>query len=106
MVFSAEASLPPPVPTVLSIVSGDNQSGLTGEALVNPFVVEVQDQNNAPMGGVAVTFAVSKGSGSLSPETGLTAANGQAESQVYAWQQSRHEHSHGQRRRNHRNRNL
>ena len=81
VVFSAEASLPPPVPTVLSIVSGDNQSGLTGEALVNPFVVEVQDQNNAPMGGVAVTFAVSKGSGSLSPETGLTAANGQAESQ-------------------------
>ena len=79
VVFSAEAN--PRMPTTLSIVLGDNQSGLTGETLVNPFVVEVQDQNNAPMGGVAVTFAVSEGSGSLSPETGLTAANGRAESQ-------------------------
>ena len=79
VVFSAEAN--PRMPTTLSIVLGDNQSGLTGETLVNPFVVEVQDQNNAPIGGVAVTFAVSEGSGSLSPETGLTAANGRAESQ-------------------------
>ena len=36
VVFSAEATPPPPAPTVLSIVSGDNQSGLTGTTLTNP----------------------------------------------------------------------
>ena len=79
-VFSAEASLPPPVTTVLSIVSGDNQEGLTGEALVNPFVIEVRDQYVAPMAGVTVTFAVSEGGGSLSSEMVMTDANGRAES--------------------------
>ena len=79
-VFSAEAGLPPPVATVLSIVSGDNQEGLTGEALVNPFVIEVRDQYVAPMAGVTVTFAVSEGGGSLSAATATTDANGRAES--------------------------
>ena len=80
VVFSAEATPPPPAPTVLSVISGDNQSGLTGEALVNPFVVEVRDQYDDPMEGVTVTFAVLAGDGSLSSEMGLTDANGQAES--------------------------
>ena len=79
-VFSAEASLPPPEPTVLSIVSGDNQNGLTGEALANPFVVEVRDQYDDPMAGVTVTFTVLTGGSSLSLEMGVTDANGQAES--------------------------
>ena len=78
--FSAEAALPPPVPTTLSIVSGDNQSGLTGEALANPFVVEVRDQYDDPMEGVTVTFAVSAGGGTPSPEIITTDANGRAES--------------------------
>ena len=46
------------MPTALSIISGDNQSGLTSEALANPFVIEVRDQNGGPMEGVTVTFAV------------------------------------------------
>ena len=79
-VFSAEASLPPPVATALSIVSGDNQSGLTGEALANPFVVEVRDQYDAPIAGVTVTFAVSEGGGALSATTATTNADGRAES--------------------------
>ena len=79
-VFSAEASLPPPVPTALSIVSGDNREGLTGEVLANPFVVEVRDQYDDPMDGIAVTFAVTAGGGSLSATTGMTDANGRAES--------------------------
>ena len=78
-VFSAEASLPPPVPTVLSIVSGDNQSGLTGEVLANPLVIEVRDQYDDPMAEVTVTFAVSDGGGSLSSEMVMTDANGRAE---------------------------
>ena len=79
-VFSAEASLPPPVPTVLSTVSGDNQTGLTGEVLANPFVVEVRDQYDAPMEGVTVTFVVSVGGGMLSDTTAITDANGLAQS--------------------------
>ena len=79
-VFNAEASLPPPEPTTLLIVSGDNQNGLTGEVLAYPFVVEVRDQYVAPMAGVTVTFAVSEGGGSLSAATATTDANGRAES--------------------------
>ena len=78
-VFSAEASLPPPMPTTLAAVSGDNQTGLTGETLLNPFVVEVHDQYDAVMEGVTVTFTLLTGGGSLSAETTTTDANGQAE---------------------------
>ena len=64
--FRAEAIPPPPIPTALEYVSGNNQSGLAGEALMQPFVVEVRDQYEDPMEGVTVTFAVSVGGGSLS----------------------------------------
>ncbi len=79
-VFNVEASLPPPVATSLSIVSGDNQTGLTGAVLANSFVVEVRDQYDDPMPGVTVTFGVLTGGGSLSAATATTDANGRAES--------------------------
>ena len=78
--FSAEATLPSPDPTSLSIISGDNQKGLTGEPLPNPLVTEVRDQRGDPMAGVTVTFTVLTGSGTLSAETVMTDANGRAES--------------------------
>ena len=78
--FSAEAVLPPPVPTSLSIVSGDNQTGVIGAALANPFVVEVRDQRGDPMASATVTFAVTAGGGTLSAGTATTDANGRAES--------------------------
>ena len=78
--FSAEATLSSPTPTNLSIISGDNQEGLTGEALTNPLVTEVRDQHGASMAGVTVTFTVLTGSGTLSAETVMTDANGRAES--------------------------
>ena len=59
-IFNAEATLPPPTPTNLSIMSGDNQKGLTGEPLTNPFIVQVHDQYGNPMAGVPVTFTVSE----------------------------------------------
>ena len=77
-VFSAEATLPPPTPTRLLNISGDNQTGVTGEPLANPFVVEVRDQRGNPMGGVTVTFTVIGGGGVLSAETATANANGQA----------------------------
>ena len=80
VVFSAEATTTPSVPTVLSIISGDNQTGLAGETLANPFVVEVRDGNDTPVAGVTVTFTVLTGGGTLSVTTGTTDANGQSES--------------------------
>ena len=77
VVFSAEGILPP-TPSILSIVSGDNQSGVIGEALANPFVVEVRDENGNPLEGVTVTFAVSAGGGTLSAGAVTTDANGRA----------------------------
>ena len=78
--FSAEVTPPPPIPTTLEYVSGNNQSGLTGEALMQPFVVEVHDQYDDPMEGVTVTFAVSIGGGSLSDMSVDSDANGLARS--------------------------
>ena len=80
VVFSAEATTLPPMPTALESVSGNNQNGLTGEALANPFVVEVRDQYDDLMEGVTVTFVVSAGGGSLSDTSVDTDANGLAQS--------------------------
>ena len=67
--FNAEAALPPPIPMTLSIVSGENQEGLTGEPLANPFIVQVHDQYGNPMEGVPVTFTVSETDGMLTDAT-------------------------------------
>ena len=80
VVFRAEATPPPPIPTTLEYVSGDNQSGLTGETLMQPFVVEVHDQYDDPMEGVTVTFVVSIGGGSLSDTSVDSDVNGLARS--------------------------
>ena len=91
----------PPVlePASQKSISGDNQKGLTGEALANPFVVEVRDQYDAPMEGITVKFNVLAGSGSLSATTVITDANGRAGEYADAWRQSRHEHRRGECRR-------
>ena len=67
------------VATTLSKISGDNQQGAPGEALANPFVVAVQDQNGNPLAGTTVTFAVTAGGGTLTATTPTTDANGQAQ---------------------------
>ena len=66
-------------PTLLKIL-GDNQRRLPGETLAYPFVVEARDENGSPFAGVSVTFAVTKGGGTLSIQTTTTDANGRAES--------------------------
>ena len=80
VVFRAEAILPPPMPTTLERISGDNQMSLIGEALTNPFIVEVRDQYSAPMEGITVTFTVTAGGGALSTASAMTDSSGQAES--------------------------
>ena len=78
--FRAEATPPLPIPTTLEYVSGNNQSGLTGETLMQPFVVEVYDQYDDPMEGVTVTFVVNIGGGSLSDTSVDSDVNGLARS--------------------------
>ncbi len=67
-------------PARLDPISGDNQSGVPGAALPNPFVVEVKDENGLTFEGVPVAFAVTAGGGSLNPPNTTTEFNGRAES--------------------------
>ena len=61
-------------------VSGDNQTGATFAPLVQPFVVEVQDENGAASADVSVTFTVVTGGGTLRTTNTTTDANGGAQS--------------------------
>ena len=67
-------------PTPPLKISGDDQQGVLGAALTQPFVVEVQDGTSTPFEGVPVTFTVAAGGGTVHPETVLTDENGRAES--------------------------
>src|SRR5204862_1173008 len=53
--------------TQLTIHAGDTQSATVGTALATPPAVFVQDQFGNPVAGVAVTFAVTSGGGTVSP---------------------------------------
>ena len=68
------------IPETLDIVSGNDQEGLPGAALENPFVVEVRDRFDNPFSGAQVTFAVTSGGGRLSVSTATTDSDGRAES--------------------------
>ena len=65
-------------PEEIRIIAGDNQTGPAGGSLGRPFVVEVRDENRAPMPGITVRFTVTAGGGSLNLETTRTNANGRA----------------------------
>ena len=67
-------------PTTLDKVGGDGQEGSSGSTLVAPLVVSLLDQGGSPMAGVAVTFAVTAGGGTLSATTATTDAQGRAAS--------------------------
>ena len=69
-------------PDAIVQVSGNNQTGKPGSRLANPFVVEVIDANDDPVSGVTVNFAVTKGGGSVSPETATTNASGRASTRL------------------------
>ena len=76
---TAECEVPsPPRPTMLRIVSGNNQSGEVGKPLAQPFIVGVLDQAGKPLQGTAVTFVVTAGNRLLSGHTIHTDVYGQA----------------------------
>ena len=66
------------VPRTLTLVSGNDQQGLVGRPVGDPFVVSVLDQNGEPFAGAAVTFAVTAGDGTMSVETATTDSMGRA----------------------------
>ena len=53
----------------LSKTSGDNQAGVSGAVLENPFVIEVRDENGSVLEGISITFALTAGDGTLSTTT-------------------------------------
>ena len=53
------------ITTGLSKVSGDNQAGVSGVVLPNPFVIEARAENLSTLEGVSVTFTVITGDGTL-----------------------------------------
>jgi hypothetical protein len=59
-------------------VSGGGQTGQAGSGLGAPLVVEVLDDGENPVSGVAVTWTVESGGGSVSPASATTGADGRA----------------------------
>ncbi len=77
VLISAETALITPG---LSKISGDNQAGMSGATLTNPFVIEVRDENLSTLEGISVTFTVTAGGGTLNTTHTTTDENGRAES--------------------------
>lgn len=67
-----------PVPARLEAVSGDAQSGEVASTLGEPLVVEVEDAAGTPLAGVAVSWSVVTGGGTLSPSSSFTDGRGRA----------------------------
>ncbi len=82
MACSGGGGTAPTGPTAASIVkvSGDQQTGATSQALAAPLIVQVNDRNNQPVAGVALSFAVQTGGGSVNPTSATTGTNGRAQS--------------------------
>ena len=67
-------------PTSVTVVSGNNQTGVVGTALTAPLVVSVTDANKNPISGVSVTFAGINAS--VNPTSAQTDSSGHASTQV------------------------
>lgn len=69
------------MPSHLGIASGNNQTAAAGAALAAPLVARVTDQSGNPVAGVAVSWAIVSGGGTLNTTQSLTNTSGLA--QVY-----------------------
>jgi hypothetical protein len=74
----ASSTAPIRVATTLTLTSGNNQSGSRGEVLPNPLVVRVDDQTGKPLAGVAVTWTVTTGGGTVDHASSSTGSDGTA----------------------------
>ena len=65
-----------------SKVSGDNQIGVSGAVLAQPFVIELRDENLSTLEGISVAFTVTAGGGTLNVTSTTTDEKGRAESRL------------------------
>ena len=65
-------------PIQLQKVAGDAQTGIAGQTLASPLVVQVNDAGGRPIPGVSVTFSVTAGEGSLVTVSTTTGPDGRA----------------------------
>ncbi len=68
---------PPDAATTIEMAAGNGQTGTVGQALPNPLVALVTDDNGSPVAGVSVSWAAQSG-GSVSPSTATTGSDGRA----------------------------
>jgi hypothetical protein len=62
----------------LVLMSGNGQTGSTGQPLANPFSVEVTDAHGNPVSGASVAFSVTSGGGTLNATAATTNSLGMA----------------------------
>jgi alpha-tubulin suppressor-like RCC1 family protein len=74
--FTATARAAPP--QTITVLTGNNQSGSPGAPLPDSLRVRLTDQFGNPVSGVTILWAPLAGSGSVSPTTSVTDANGRA----------------------------
>ncbi len=63
--------------SVLTLVSGNGQSGATGVALAQPVVLRVTNASGGGVSGTTVNFAIVTGGGSVAPTSAVSDATGQ-----------------------------
>ncbi len=71
-----------PPPGAVSVVSGNGQVGLIGQALAVPLVVKVASSSGVAVKGAGVVFAVTTGTANVSPASTVTDSSGQAKTSV------------------------
>jgi len=76
-----DGNIGPVVPAAIEAVSGDQQAGRVSSVLSEPLQVRVTDAAGSPARGVAVAWAVVQGSGTVSPASSTTDADGRAATQ-------------------------
>jgi hypothetical protein len=67
-----------PVPTILTIVAGDGQTGTVNQPVPTPVSVHMVDQFNNAMQGYAITWTVRSGGGRVDNTTTVTNLEGNA----------------------------
>jgi len=76
---TAEVNVAGENPASLGKISGDGQVGGAGTVLPAPLAIRVLSSSGAPLQGIAVQWEVTQGGGSVSRNSGLTDANGEAQ---------------------------
>lgn len=71
-----------PNPAAITVVEGEAQQGVVGQALPGPFIVQVSDRSGNPIAGKRVVFSLTTGeAGTLDPAEVNTDASGRAATQ-------------------------